>query len=55
MQNQMILFLAYDQHCDWSIIRTYKKIFNRLDRSFLPGFNRDIGAKTINPAKNSAS
>jgi hypothetical protein len=45
MQNQLPLFLPYDQLRDLPIIRKYEKIFDQLDLSDLPEFNRGIGAK----------
>lgn len=47
MQNQLPLFLPYDQLRDLPIIRKYEKIFYQLDLSDLPEFNRGIGAKGI--------
>ena len=44
MQNQLPLFLPYDQLRDLPIIRKYEKSFDQLELSVLPEFNRGIGA-----------
>ena len=44
MQNQLPLFLSYDQIRALPIIQKYKKIFAELDLSGICEFNRGIGA-----------
>jgi hypothetical protein len=44
MQNQLPLFLPYDQVHALPIVLKYQKIFDQLDLSALPEFNRGIGA-----------
>ena len=44
MQNQLPLFLSYEQVRDLPIIQKYEKIFAELDLSNISEFNRGIGA-----------
>jgi hypothetical protein len=44
MQNQLPLFLPYDQVQALPIVLKYQKIFDQLDLSDLPDFNAGIGA-----------
>ena len=44
MQNQLPLFLPYDQVQTLPIVLKYQKIFDQLDLSDLPEFNAGIGA-----------
>lgn len=44
MQNQLPLFLPYDQVHALPIVQKYQKIFAELDLSHLPEFNHGIGA-----------
>jgi len=44
MQNQLPLFLPYDQVQALPIVLKYQKIFDQLDLSDLPEFNAGIGA-----------
>ena len=44
MQNQLPLFLSYDQVRALPIVRKYEKIFAELDLSDIPEFNRGVGA-----------
>ena len=44
MQNQLPLFLSYEQVRDLPIIQKYEKIFAELDLSSISEFNRGIGA-----------
>ena len=44
MQNQLPLFLPYDQVHALPIVLKYQKIFDQLDLSDLPEFNAGIGA-----------
>jgi hypothetical protein len=44
MQNQLPLFLPYDEVRALPIVRKYENIFGELDLSHIPEFNRGIGA-----------
>ena len=44
MQNQLPLFLSYDQVRSLPIVRKYEKIFAELDLSDIAEFNRGVGA-----------
>jgi len=44
MQNQLPLFLPYDQVRALPIVQKYEKIFGELDLSTIFEFNRGIGA-----------
>ena len=44
MQNQLPLFLPYDQVCTLPIVQKYQKIFAELDLSDITEFNHDVGA-----------
>ena len=44
MQNQLPLFLSYEQVRDLPIIQKYEKIFTELDLSHINEFNRGVGA-----------
>ena len=44
MQNQLPLFLSYDEVRTLPIVQKYEKIFSKLDLSGISDFNRGIGA-----------
>ncbi len=44
MQNQLPLFLPYDEVRTLPIVQKYEKIFSKLDLSGISDFNRGIGA-----------
>ena len=47
MQNQLPLFLPYEQIRKLPIIQKYEKIFNELDLSSIAEFNFGVGANGI--------
>jgi hypothetical protein len=48
MQNQLPLFLPYDQICALPVFQKYQQIFAQLDLSHIPQYNRGVGADGTN-------
>jgi hypothetical protein len=47
MQNQLPLFLSYEQVHELPIVSKYEKIFDELDLSDIPEFNFGVGANGV--------